>query len=51
MRDVAEILWQTFRESGVMARIGGDEFAVMAMENSNSGQDTVRLRLQEGTSV
>lgn len=48
LRDIAEILRKTFRESDVIARIGGDEFAVLAMENSSFGQDAIRRRLQEG---
>lgn len=44
----ADILRATFRESDVIARMGGDEFAVMAMETSSIAETTVveRLRAQ-----
>jgi diguanylate cyclase (GGDEF)-like protein/PAS domain S-box-containing protein len=45
--DAAEILRQTFRESDIVARMGGDEFAVLA----DAGQGTwgtLSRRVQEG---
>lgn len=42
---VAEILRSTFRESDIVARVGGDEFAVLALEASGSSADRIRHRL------
>jgi diguanylate cyclase (GGDEF)-like protein/PAS domain S-box-containing protein len=48
LQEVAHILKDTFRESDVIARIGGDEFVVLLLESSDSGTDICRRRLQEG---
>jgi len=42
----AEVLKMTFRESDIVARIGGDEFAILAQANSNNSQETVLQRLK-----
>jgi len=42
----AEVLKMTFRESDVVARIGGDEFAVLATCDSDDSRDSVLKRLQ-----
>ena len=39
LRDVAGLLRATFRQSDILARVGGDEFAVLAVE---AGRDTQR---------
>ena len=46
----ADILRATFRESDVLARMGGDEFAVLALETSPLAADSLvdRLRRQVG---
>lgn len=44
--DTAEILKRTFRESDIVARIGGDEFAVLAI-NGDDGANDLGMRLQE----
>lgn len=48
---VADLLKETFRQSDILARIGGDEFAVMALEASEDNQDRLiqrlRARIQE----
>lgn len=49
--DTAEVLKETFRESDVIARIGGDEFAVIALEESECCDETVVVRLQENLGV
>lgn len=45
--DIAGILKETFRESDISARIGGDEFVVLMMENPEVDADIIRDRLQE----
>jgi two-component system cell cycle response regulator len=45
--ETARLLRETFRESDIIARIGGDEFVVLAMESPGGGhgeQWTARLR-------
>ncbi len=44
--DIAELLRSTFRESDVIARIGGDEFAVLAAGVSPEETDTLVRRLE-----
>jgi len=48
--ETADILRETFRESDVLARMGGDEFAVLALETSPLAADALleRLRRQLG---
>jgi diguanylate cyclase (GGDEF)-like protein len=42
----AEVLKMTFRESDIVARIGGDEFAILAQANSNNSEEIVLQRLK-----
>lgn len=44
--DCAEVLEQTFRESDIIARTGGDEFVVLAIESDNRSVETLRARLE-----
>lgn len=44
--DAAMLLKKSFRESDIVARIGGDEFAVLAIEVSDSMPDIFTDRLQ-----
>jgi len=44
--DAANILKRTFRESDVIARIGGDEFVVLAVETSPTAASTITERLR-----
>jgi len=43
----ARVLKETFRESDVIARVGGDEFTILAFEASNQSEAAVRNRLQK----
>jgi two-component system cell cycle response regulator len=43
---VADILRETFRQSDIIARIGGDEFAVMALEASEENETHLLQRLK-----
>lgn len=44
--ETADILRATFRESDVIARMGGDEFAVLALETSPQAADALIERLR-----
>ncbi len=44
--DMADILRKVFRDSDVIARIGGDEFAILAPDNDESKSSAVLGRLQ-----
>jgi diguanylate cyclase (GGDEF)-like protein/PAS domain S-box-containing protein len=43
--EIAEALQETFRESDIIARIGGDEFVVLAMETADSSEEAIRRRV------
>jgi diguanylate cyclase (GGDEF)-like protein len=47
LREVATILKETFRESDIMARMGGDEFVVLTIETNDESKDLLVTRLQE----
>ena len=42
----AEVLRKTFRDSDVIARIGGDEFVILAQENGDASRETILRRLE-----
>lgn len=44
---IADILRNSFRESDIIGRVGGDEFAIMAQDSSAADMDNVTDRLQE----
>jgi diguanylate cyclase (GGDEF)-like protein len=46
LRDTARILSETFRESDIVARLSGDEFAVLALDTTGSHVETIQTRLQ-----
>ena len=45
--DTATILRQTFRESDIIARIGGDEFAVLAIDMTDLNPEVLSKRFQQ----
>src|SRR5216684_7558700 len=47
LRRTAHALEMTFRDSDVIARIAGDEFAVLAIEAADHSEATIRARLCE----
>jgi diguanylate cyclase (GGDEF)-like protein len=47
LKDTADILKETYRESDIVGRIGGDEFAVIMLEDSKASDGVLSARLQE----
>lgn len=47
LRAVASILRNTFRASDLIARLGGDEFVVLAINASDTGVETIKMRLKQ----
>jgi diguanylate cyclase (GGDEF)-like protein/PAS domain S-box-containing protein len=48
LRDTTQIFRETFRESDVIGRMGGDEFAVLALDTAEVNPDFLIARLQKG---
>ena len=51
IRDAAGILKDTFRESDIIGRIGGDEYAIVVEESSPESAETVTARLSDKIDV
>ncbi|TAN42698.1 MAG: GGDEF domain-containing protein [Nitrospirae bacterium] len=47
LAETADILRQSFRESDIIARIGGDEFVIMPMEMTDDNAEVIRERIAE----
>lgn len=45
--NAAQILRETFRESDIISRIGGDEFVILATETPDISSDSIMARLQK----
>ncbi|KPK65468.1 MAG: hypothetical protein AMK73_02895 [Planctomycetes bacterium SM23_32] len=45
--EAANVLREAFRESDIIGRVGGDEFAVLAIEASSEEADDIVARLQQ----
>ncbi len=46
LKETATILKKTFRETDIIARIGGDEFAILSMQNAEDDTDILTHRLK-----
>ncbi len=44
---IAKVLQETFRSSDVIGRVGGDEFAILALEAKAESLDVLRKRIKE----
>ena len=47
LTDVALILKETFRSSDIIARIGGDEFAILMIDTTGISAELIMTRLQD----
>jgi diguanylate cyclase (GGDEF)-like protein/PAS domain S-box-containing protein len=47
----ADVFNRTFRDSDVVARVGGDEFAILAVEADSNHLDNIRARLQQALDI
>lgn len=47
LKETAEVLKETFRESDIIARMGGDEFVILVVEASGASAESVVARLQK----
>jgi diguanylate cyclase (GGDEF)-like protein len=46
LQDISAVLKETFREADIVARIGGDEFVVLAVDASMENTDILTDRIQ-----
>jgi diguanylate cyclase (GGDEF)-like protein/PAS domain S-box-containing protein len=51
LQGVAAILKGTLRESDIIGRIGGDEFALLAMRSKGQGERALLARIEEGVAA
>ena len=47
LKDVGKVIKRTFRSSDVIARFGGDEFVVLAMETQENTSGNMQQRMQD----
>ncbi len=46
LKEISTILKECFREADIMARIGGDEFVVLTLDNSRESADVMNRRVE-----
>ncbi len=51
LQTVSQVLLDTFRGSDLIARFGGDEFVVLAIQQTRAGLDTATARLRENLEI
>jgi two-component system cell cycle response regulator len=51
IKDSSNVLKSSFRDSDIMARIGGDEFLVLASDCTPTGAEVLTLRLQDNITM
>jgi len=51
LKDVAGVLKETFREPDIIGRIGGDEFAVLAIEACRDNDCAITIRIGENIDI
>jgi diguanylate cyclase (GGDEF)-like protein len=47
LTDIANLLTDTFRGSDIIARMGGDEFAIITIDSNNNSAEAIEQRLQQ----
>lgn len=51
IKDASNVLQSTFRDSDILARMGGDEFLILASDCTMKGAETLAARLQENIAI
>jgi len=51
IKEAARILKETFRDSDIIARFGGDEFAVLVINTLKGSEDVLKNRLKENIEI
>ena len=51
LEDVAKVLRDTFRESDVISRVGGDEFVIFSLQETRESDSSILARLQDAVSA
>jgi diguanylate cyclase (GGDEF)-like protein/PAS domain S-box-containing protein len=51
LKEISNILKENFRESDILARIGGDEFVILAVDSSQESAETMANRIQTFFSI
>jgi diguanylate cyclase (GGDEF)-like protein/PAS domain S-box-containing protein len=51
LTETANIFRSVFRTSDIIARVGGDEFAIIAIEATSGGMDIIKNRIQKSVEI